>query len=209
MENVKRITQSTILGMGWTKTMINELLPEPILVSNPYYRRAPDMKLWEEAEVLKIMETPAYKAALQKAEKRRESSKKAVETKRKKTEEKLIELKDKIKVAIVSDESLIRNTISHKNAWKQEQAELRGDYDYYWVGAGDVDEDTLNRWVVNYIRHNLVAYESSLKKIKGRVGVDDAYIDLKKTVLREIAVAYPKYAGECQRQIDNLDYQIM
>ena len=102
---------------------------------------------------------------------------------------------------------MIRNTISHKNAWKQEQAELRGYYDYFWVDAGDVDEDTLNRWIVNYIRHNLVAYESSLRKIKGRVGVDEAYIDLKKSVLEEIALAYPKYADECRRQIDDLKYE--
>ena len=47
-ENQKEemITQSTIIGMGWTKTMITKFLPEPTLKDNPHYQNAAPMKLW-------------------------------------------------------------------------------------------------------------------------------------------------------------------
>ena len=39
-QKAEMITQSTILEMGWTKSMITKLLPEPILKPNPHYRSA-------------------------------------------------------------------------------------------------------------------------------------------------------------------------
>ncbi len=41
------ITQSTILEMGWTKSMITKLLPEPTLKLNPHYRSAAPMRIWK------------------------------------------------------------------------------------------------------------------------------------------------------------------
>ena len=61
------ITQSTILAMGWTKTMIKNLLPEPTVKPNPHYECASPMKLWEKEKVLEIMETDDFKQALEKS----------------------------------------------------------------------------------------------------------------------------------------------
>ena len=68
------ITQSTILAMGWTKTMIKNLLPEPTERPNPHYKCAAPMKLWEQGKVLEIMETEDFKRALEKASKRKNSA---------------------------------------------------------------------------------------------------------------------------------------
>lgn len=70
MAREKMICQSTILEMGWTKSMISRLLPEPVLRKNPYSSQKPPMKLWREADVLACMETEEYKALHAKAEKR-------------------------------------------------------------------------------------------------------------------------------------------
>ena len=59
------ITQSTILAMGWTKTMIKNLLPEPTERPNPHYKCAAPMKLWEQEKVLEIMETEDFRKALE------------------------------------------------------------------------------------------------------------------------------------------------
>lgn len=58
------------------------------------------------------------------------------------------------------------------------------------------------RWVVNYIRHNLISYDSTLFDNKGKVGKDEAYPIFKKAVLDRIAATYPKYAAECKRQAE-------
>ena len=63
------ITQSTILAMGWTKTMIKNLLPQPVEKPNPHYKCASPMKLWEKEKVLEVMETEDYQKALEKANK--------------------------------------------------------------------------------------------------------------------------------------------
>ena len=81
------ITQSTILAMGWTKTMIKNLLPEPTERPNPHYKCAAPMKLWEQDKVLEVMETENFKKALEKASKRKDAAKSAVKTKEKRLKE--------------------------------------------------------------------------------------------------------------------------
>lgn len=63
------------------------------------------------------------------------------------------------------------------------------------------NDDTLNRWCVNYIRHQLTTYDNELYNLIGKIGRDDAYENFKKAVLEKIAEKYPKYADECKRQI--------
>ena len=58
-EKRKRITQSTVIGMGFTKSML-KLLPEPMLADNPHCRSAPKMKLWYEDDVITVMASPDY-----------------------------------------------------------------------------------------------------------------------------------------------------
>ena len=194
MEYKKRITQSDLFKMGWTKTMIKRFLPEPILIKNPHYKHAPDIKLWDEAEVLKAMGTAEFKAALQEAERRKAIANKAVCTKQKRTEEKLSEIKRQIRVTVIPEQLLINRTIADKNLWN----------DYSGVTADEVDEGTLSEWIVDYIKNNLVAWNSNMKKLQGRTGAAKAQLEFTKAVLIEISIAYPKYADECQRQIDDL-----
>jgi hypothetical protein len=60
MENKDMLTQSQIIEMGWTKSMINKLLPEPILKENPRYRNSAPMKLWDKDVFESIMQKNAY-----------------------------------------------------------------------------------------------------------------------------------------------------
>lgn len=74
MAREKMICQSTILDMGWTKSMISRLLPDPVLRPNPYSKDKPPMKLWREEDVLDCMETEEYKNLHAQAEKRRRTA---------------------------------------------------------------------------------------------------------------------------------------
>lgn len=77
------IPQTTVLSMGFTKSMIDKLLPAPTLKQNPRYKSSAPMKLWKETDVLAAMDTDAFREAIAKAERRKAAAAKAVDTKRK------------------------------------------------------------------------------------------------------------------------------
>ena len=205
-ENQKEemVAQTTIIGMGWTKTMITKFLPEPILKDNPHYKNAAPMKLWRKNDVMEIMQTPEFIEAMEKAAKRKEAAGKAKQTKKKKLSDEMEKVIASLSVRIIPEKNLIKNTIRAKNEWYKFNASLRNDWLDCEVTAGGVNEDTLKRWVVNYIRHNLINYDAALELMDGRVGKYDVYPEFKRAVLMKISEAYPTYAAECQRQIDEL-----
>ncbi len=226
------ITQSTILAMGWTKTMIKNLLPEPTERPNPHYKCAAPMKLWEQDKVLEVMETEDFKKALEKASKRKNAAKSAVKTKEKCLKEKMVEIANSFGIRIIPDDELIEKVLKHNeerienNLWQSmlyyerkvdryiyDEYESYDDvcqeyedacYEYENFTLRTPNEETLMRWVVNYIRHNLISYDSTLFDNKGKVGKDEAYPIFKKAVLDRIAATYPKYAAECQRQAETI-----
>lgn len=70
--------------------------------------------------------------------------------------------------------------------------------------AADGDEETIRRWIVNYIRHELTDYDYDLYHTKGRTGCHEQYGRYRDAVLDKIAEAYPNYAEECQRQKERI-----
>lgn len=216
------ITQSTILAMGWTKTMIKNLLPEPTERPNPHYKCAASMKLWEQDKVLEVMETEDFKKA----------AKSAVKTKEKRLKEKMVEIANSFEIRIIPDDELIEKVLKHNeeriknNLWQSmlyyerkvdryiyDEYESYDDvcqeyedacYEYENFTLRTPNEETLMRWVVNYIRHNLISYDSTLFDNKGKVGKDEAYPIFKKAVLDRIEATYPKYAAECKRQAETI-----
>lgn len=201
-EKSQMITQSTILAMGWTKTMIKNLLPEPTERPNPHYKCAAPMKLWEQEKVLEVMETEDFKKALEKASKRKNAAKSAVKTKENLLLNEINKLVENIEIKVIPDDKLIKKTIAAKNLWYSYQDDMRGTFYEHRVYRNSIDDCTLARWVVNYIRHNLVKYDQTMENIKGKIGKDKAYFVFKKAVLDKIASVYPQYAAECQRQAE-------
>ncbi|MBQ2395631.1 MAG: hypothetical protein II304_01145 [Bacteroidales bacterium] len=221
----KMITQSTIIEMGWTKSMINNLLPEPILKTNPHYKCAAPMKLWEESTVLQVMETEDFKIALEKANKRKKSAEQAKKTKEKNLMEKMIKLANEVEIPVLSDDELIdrvleemESTIKFRMMVDVENYERYGinsreDLEDYENACDEYEnfvfhrpgEKTLNRWVVNYIRHRLIDYDYRLRENKGKIGKNEAYPVFKIEILKRIATIYPKYALECNLQIKEVE----
>ena len=79
---------------------------------------------------------------------------------------------------------------------------MRGTFYEHQVNCNNIDDYTLARWVVNYIRHHLVKYDQTIENLKGKIGKDKAYFVFKKAVLDKISSIYPQYAAECQRQAE-------
>lgn len=192
------INQTTVIEMGFTKTMIKKLLPAPIEKPNPHNKAAP-IKLFEKDTVEKVMQTEEYKAEYEKAQKRKTAASKAVKTKEETLLQEMSEIVKSIKIKVIPEERLITRAIADYNAHQQEKS---GELYFTKVKAEDLTEETLNRLIVNYIRHKLTTYDRNLLNLNGRTGKQKGYIDYKEAILQQIALAYPKYKEECQRQIE-------
>ena len=193
------LTQSEILGMGWTKSLIGKYLPDPTLKPNPRYKKAAPMKLWNKHDVLKVMESEEFKAAMEKVAKRKSAAEKAYTTKAKKIMEEMTAVGNGLKIKIIPDENLRQRTLRAKQNWAIEH----GNFEFIPC-ASDITPETMERWIVNYIRHNLVKYDTALERLYGKCGRYEAYPEFKRIVLEKIAAAYPKYAEECKRQIGQI-----
>lgn len=237
MTNSTYITQSSLIAMGWTKSMISKFMPEPKLVPNPHYKNAAPMKLYDREEALDMMDTDEFAAELEKANKRKKSAKCAVATKTENFTQKMAKIGKSINVTVVSDEELIETVLQTKKEEIYKRIQKHMDYlDRFDIRSGfgyseceydsfeeyqedyeqtewqlqefafrRPNDDTLNRWCVNHIRHRLTSYNTELVGMTGKIGKDSAYHYFKKAVLEKIAEAYPKYEDECFRQIGELD----
>ena len=189
----KKLTQSAIMARGWSKGMIEELLPEPETRANPRYKNGAEMKLWPESEVEKAETTPEFKQRKEEYERRKTSAAKGIITKREVTKASLLNFAEHITIR-VEPIHVIRNEAIDYIARREE---------YYGrddAMPGAAPEEVIKRWMVNHIRHNYTLYGLALYAKKGRVGVDTAYPPYKSAVLDKIAEAYPELAEECENQ---------
>lgn len=203
-------SQNDILSMGWTQKLVQTFLPDPILKPNPKYKNAAPMKLWKKDDVLKIMENDDFKEALSKAQTRKASAKKAAMTKNQKTQAAAEEIAKHIQIKHINDEALVHRAKYNAYENKRDFLERRyGIATIYFKDFKDPDEQTLNRWIVNYIRHCLTQYDNEIPlmkwKLRGKTGIDDTYTTFRNTILSKIAEEYPKYKDECFRQMQSVD----
>lgn len=188
------LARASLLKRGWTDTLIAQyLIKHDLQKPNPRYRSAPPMKLYLLARVERIEATPEFQEAREKASRRKQSSQKAVSTKRSRTLRYVEEQVD-IKVPHLSNQELIRRACDNYNDRKL-------DYDYIEDFASESSDPLfLQRIMVNYLRHKMTEYEQHLDEVKGRVGIQEAYLGIRKKVLDAIAGVYPWLAEECERQ---------
>lgn len=200
----KWVCMTTIKRRGFTQKLIDELLPEPLVVPNPNGSKFAPMKLWKETDAKKAMESDLFKAVQTKREARKAAAQKAVQTK---TDKLLAEVEEQlanVKVAVIDLKELEKKTIEAQQDWYDYQKGkhwYRGDYDYF-ASVDGVDDETLERWMVNYIRHELTSYDYRLDELYNRIGKGQAYMKLYSGIMGKIADAYPTFAGECERQIE-------
>lgn len=194
------LNQTALTERGWTKTMIPRFLPEPILKPNPFYRSAAPMKLWRKEDVENAEATEEFAKAKSIADKRKKSAEKAVETKTNALRADMKAFIESIRVEVIPNGELRKLAVEARQMWYEETEQTSK---YGW-DAMNADQATKDRWVVNFIRHNLTEYDENLAEMKGKTGVRELYPEYKEAILKKIAEAYPKYRRECERQISQL-----
>lgn len=190
--------QDVMKKYGFNAAML-ELLPEPELVKKRW-RKHP-MKLWLVKDVVRVLKTKRAQTLLAESIPRRESAKKAVETKRKQMEARIEKAIAEIRVDNSKPiKSIMENSYQQAMYYCRQREHERG---FYYDGE-PTEEDRL-RWAVNYVRHKLTVYDEVLYSTQGKVGCHEGYCCYKKAVLAAIGEAYPELKAEAERQAEYLN----
>ena len=196
----EKITLTKVKQMGFSDKLISLLLPEPELVDNPYYKSAAPMKLWNKKDVEEAMKRDEYINYQEKRKKRKTAAEKAVQTKKTNLLSAIQEESDKIMIKIIPFDTLKSKAIQAKQDWYNQHYDPLSDE--FRKSAYNADEDTINRWSVNYLRHRMTSYDEQLFKMARKTGNREAYMLLFELILNKIGKAYPELNDECMRQIE-------
>ena len=185
------ITKTDLISKRkWTDALLKKYMSEPDLIkNNPHYGRASKMKLYKISRVESIEKNEHFLIDFQKTILRRKSSAKMVETKK---DNLLIEISElPISVEFIPRNELVPLVIDDYN-----------DRNYYKddLTLRDLDQSTLERLTVNYIRHQLTSYDQCLGLIFSKVGKKEGYRLLIERIYNCISESYPELTRECTLQ---------
>jgi hypothetical protein len=183
------LTKAKLKERGWTDSLIKQFLPLPDKTKmNLHHKSGPPVCLYRQERVTMVESSEEFVTAAAATAARRRSAQNAVETKRAKTVAYVSSVK--IEVPKMENDLLVKRACEHFNL-KQDRE--RGAY-------SDSDPLFLSRISVNYLRHQMTAYEDHLRETAAQVGAREAYLDIKVKVLNAIGAAYPFLNAECKRQ---------
>ena len=189
-------TKTDLKDLGFTESMIKELLPEPREKINPRFKNAAPMLLWWKDDVDSVIETTSFKLAYKVSEKRREAGLKAADTKRKRTLKGIEQAINDIQIPIYPVKILYEQSLNARIDFLYYQASMRSDGGLDLLNSAETapyaDMNTRKRWAVNYIRHELTDYDNILREIKGKVGAGEAYEKYKEIIMENIFEVYPE-----------------
>lgn len=193
------VNKSNLKSYGWTEALISKFLVQPDKVTpNPKYRNAAPQQLFLLERVTRAEKTQEFRAELARTDQRRIASKAGVETSRRKTAEKVAQLR--IEVQLLEPTALIRRACDSYN-WLQIS---KGAAQNFERATAQSDPNFLERISVNYLRHHCTNYHAGLANVSGRVGAQQAAHKIKGKIIAAIAKKYPHLHAECLRQCPNL-----
>jgi hypothetical protein len=190
MEKPQMVSVAGLKARGWTQSLIVSLGEPDALKRNPHYAKAAPMRLYDLARVAAVEASAALVAAKAGAAGRRAGAKAAVETKR-------AALMRQIREMQVTVETRSAAWIRHQAI----EAYNERNWDSFEGASNDSSPEFLERISVNFIRHNLTAYDSALEEVAGRVGKAVAVQAIRTKIYEAIAATYPALADECNRQL--------
>lgn len=198
INNKTTYNQKELLELGLTKGLIKKFLPEPNLVTNPFYRSGPKIKHWNKTLVDTVMQSAEFNTALAKLKSKREKARHNAQN----------TILKEYNECINDIEKVLKNiTITKMDYYKlkkltleyNEQRILSQGLTFYYP-----NDDTLNKWMVNYIRHELTSYDNILETHIFKRHEKYFRTELKLGILHEINKVYPELEHEVTNQIFNL-----
>ena len=199
MTENKYYIKTELKERGWTESIIKKMnLTPDLLKQNPRYNNAPKMKLYLIDSIKSLENTEQFTKLIEKSKLRKISSKKAVETKRKK----IINYVENLKITIpkIPLKELKEKSIESYDGFQSYKLSNYNNYEPNFYEPSENNSEFLKRIQVNYLRHQLTNYEKELEEIFGKTGKYKAYKILKNKILNEIIKQYPKLKKQCENQ---------
>lgn len=172
---------------GWTAGMIRRLLGEPDLRrDNPYFRTAPQTRLYDIARVEAVERSEEFRAVAAAAARRSAAVKEAVPRRRREVLARIAA--EPIDVPVLAPERLAALAV-----------ELRD-------RLGEPPGASLDRWKVDCLLQRLARYDDLLDGLSGRTGRAAAERLLRRRIHAAVSQAYPELAEECERRSRAQEY---
>ena len=194
----KWVSISGLKYRGWTEGNIKNFLGEPdLLVKNPHYRSAAEMKLYSIDRVVSIESTDEFQNWQKSNEARRQKLKSSALKTMEKRRQELFRFVDTLEVVLPKFE---------KNKLRKQAV---ASYNALWASRGKCEksatlsasDEFLDRISVNFLRHECSEYEHQIDMMFGKVGNDAAYHHLKFRILEKIGEQYSFLKEECSSQM--------
>lgn len=187
MENIKDYGYICFktLKERWGTKLIEKFYPiADKEVENPHYKYAAPMKLYDFKKVKRIEQYKRFIKMKEEIDKKRSSAKKAAKKAVKTKYDKSIKyaMEVEINIPTFSKNELEEKAYRHWYDWKS----YRTDFDETLTCS----EQDIERWCVNYLRHECTTYDDDLGNLYGNVGVQEAHDILKDRINNAI---YEKY----------------
>src|ERR1700730_8861484 len=189
MEKPQMISIAGLKARGWTQARIARLGDPDAITRDAHDAKSAPMRLYDTARVASFEVSSEFLAAKAKAARRQCGAKTAVQTKRAALMQRDLEMH--VSVETRPEHWVSGATIDAYNEWRGE-----GD-----GAAEDAPAEFLERITVNFIRHNLTAYDRALEEVAGRVGIASAVQAIRARIYSAIGESCPALADECSRQL--------
>jgi len=149
------------------------------------------MQLWDLSRIINAEASPAFAEYQRCRERQSETSRKGAATRRRE----LLAAVEVMPITVerIAPDRVLDPSLREWEAWRLDRRDYRD-------GRGAPD-DVRARWAVNYVRHNLTAYDHQLAGLTGKIGVHEAVSRLRERIFEQIIEVYPEFANEARRQV--------
>lgn len=162
---------------GWSDSTIDRLMPQPDdFRDNPHYKCAAPMKFYL---IARVEELERSSDSWRKNRKRSSASIGVAERKREETLSWVrgLEIGFDLPSRLRSLPALAREAIEHRNLISEcyPDGQPRRDFSAASFYDGCWEDEHVQRWMLNYLRHACTDYEKQLNTLFGKVGTELAY----------------------------------
>lgn len=181
------LNATQLAARGWTPAMIRDFLGRPDRTEYvPRFRNAAPILLFELPRVQAAERTTKFVRRRELAAARSALAKEAAN--RKRVEMLRLVSADEVPIPRLAPDVLADRAIRHREPRDA-------------IDAAKADTATLNRWKVNYLRHQLTRFDATIEGLFGQIGRAAAEKLLRRRALEAIGKTYPDLLDECQRQL--------
>lgn len=181
------LNATQLAARGWTPAMIRDFLGRPDQTEYvPRFRQAAPTLLFAVPRVQAAERTATFVQRRELAVRRSAVAKAAAD--RRRNEMLRLMAADEVRIPDLAPHVLTDRAIRHRDPRDA-------------IDAHKADEATLNRWKVNYLRHQLTDYDSMIEGMFGAIGRAAVEAVMRRRALEAIGKKYPDLLDECQRQL--------